>query len=336
MGDNAYYYGPLNKNNATRLLEEATALLLSGEQNYQIRREFDKNNQLLEVTIAANNSKIYPLKKLLSLANLEHITIDDATVQKFNDFLNENTPTCPPSILEYGNVEALTDDKLDEMKKNNHIGKDLLNLQNGELKALNQYTQDAMYRDINNLLSGSIERLDKCSDNFLKEIFLTSMISLSAINKPLEPLPPGEEAKTYKTIRGEKSAKFAKQADANREKSPDDAFLLTQQRILSTTKGTEVGCHYLNEDREIIITYPNAMGKDISGISYYQGEGEILIAGQDAEYTLTLREESPGKIVEEYTAIQMRVLKDSLRELKDSGEEQQEESNEINEDAPKP
>lgn len=97
-----------------------------------------------------------------------------------------------------------------------------------------------------------------------------------------------------------------------------------------------MGCHYLNEDREIIITYPNAMGKDISGISYYQGEGEILIAGQDAEYTLTLREESPGKIVEEYTAIQMRVLKDSLRELKDSGEEQQEESNEINEDAPKP
>lgn len=273
---------------ASTELVEAMELWLTQPESCTLNLEGDAPTMKLSTVDSSGNQKEYNLSNLFKNANFKQVILSAEALEQYNQNIDNNPYFQTRIRSNIGRKDSgkstdlkLTNESIEEMKRNGKIKDDLLKLSNGELKAANLYTQKAVYQDLNNCLGNKLGRIscfsaDKRNVDKAQSIIQTAMVVLSGINRGINP------EKHYTLFRGEGSGAFSEKMLRYMNKDPQKPHLKYKpKKIFSTSLEEEAAKSFANPNsvNGLILfgVFNKFNGLDVAPVSHYEKESEVLL-----------------------------------------------------------
>lgn len=237
--------GPLPKNTYTYQLELITQKLLALEGFYV-------KNSDGEFQIIFDDGTQLELTKILTHANFEHLEFKPPDFKQYEEYIYNHSQYKPDIEGVFPSEELFrANDKTGAVRELNYA----------EMLALNLYTSQDYYKNINALTRGTYDFEDR--PEWIRDVILHSVMSASGLSKAQDVTIPGTFR--YESVYSEDALK---------------------QRIeLAETGGVSVERNFISSAEipaerfvdKIAITYTDVKGKCIAPLSAYPNEREFLI-----------------------------------------------------------
>jgi hypothetical protein len=251
--DSAILHGPLNKSKYTYALEELVQAILTNQG-----MEFSLNDKKEPVLLVGRDKKIFYINEIIKHADLSHINIADSNLQEaYIDFLKNkaiNKPTFEEKLGVFITEQEFIDRDLKQVSGN---------LSYAEKCAINLYT-GAECSDMNQLLRGS----PNLGHNPLLSL-QTAILNVSFCASGLNKIP----VQSYSfAIRSES---LLPQPILDQRLAAVENADITFERGFVSTSSAAINIQF---DGPVKILFTGGiLGQDISHLSYYPGEAEVLM-----------------------------------------------------------